>query len=1071
MSGQFSPLSSREESVEREDLVAADTMIVRGGEPKEGGESEGGGDMKVGGEPVGGGDLGGESLLEVWPEGDEEVVPDDVGRHPTVEIVPEAGLAGPDETVTMEDVGEDEGSEVGKEHGHNGTAASDHIYAMNEDAGHDDDLDQSLRRLRHCLPTIEEIVGIRIPTIKHVPKSVRLEWTIEKLKLVVALARDMEEENNWKLYLMYAACTVKAAPRGNTSQVSTIRERIRRWKSGEAGLLWAEAVAGPAHGEPTRRRDNITMERQEELNGRRARNLVQEGQYSRAATALVSPGIAKSTAQVRRTMEAKHPPEVVHRPVRVLPAYQGTHSNLFSTEQVVKALKSFSPGTAPGPTGLRAEHLKLILGSGSPNTRNKAADGLRDLVNAMAAGGVPESIAPFLAGATLFAAKKKGGGVRPIAVGLVTRRLVSKCFAASTAEKAAEILSPLQVGVGIKRGCEALVHGARALFKDRKRGGLQIDFINAYNMADRQEALRQVEQHFPTMANWVQTCYGCHANLYLGDIIIPSQRGFHQGDPISGLLFSLVLHPVLEAIQEQVPDVHQAWYLDDGMMEGETEDLGKAAAIIDTMGPSRGLIMSTTLTVPEDAVSKTRVHLPRGVAWTEHPIGLGIVASTEEGFVFLGAPIGPPDFQKNHVREVISGVRDLVDSLPLVEDPHTEYVLIRSCFALPKIMYTLRTVDAQGMDEEWAEFDNILRDGLTRILGNPVTDMAWRQAQLPVTMGGLGLRTAIPHASGALVSSVVGCATLAQQFTRCDVDLQDLTLQTRDLAERMSTPVSDDQLIEMSQRAISLEVDLKLRAAVDSEAITDRDKARLRVLSAPHTGDWLNVVPLPILGLHLKPREFKFAVNYRLGMPLYQEEGVCPACGKAADEFGDHSVACAHTGERIARHNHLANMLFRVAQSANLAPTKEENALIPGTQGRPADVLIRAWGHGGKDMAYDVVVTSPLQKTLVKRAGREDGVATKKAFEDKLRKYGEACRVNGMEMSPMAVDTFGAWHPKSAMQLKRLAKALARQTGEDEGSAVSHTFQRMAVLLIRDNASMFLTRVPEVVEASTSGVL
>jgi hypothetical protein len=738
---------------------------------------------------------------------------------------------------------------------------------------------------------------------------------------------------------------------------------------------------------------------------------------------------------------------------------------------VVKALKSFSPGTAPGPTGLRAEHLKLILGSGSPNTRNKAADGLRELVNAMAAGGVPEDIAPFLAGATLFAAKKKGGGVRPIAVGLVTRRLVSKCFAASTAEKAAEILSPLQVGVGIKRGCEALVHGARALFEGRKRGGLQIDFINAYNMADRQEALRQVEQHFPTMANWVQTCYGCHANLYLGDVIIPSQRGFHQGDPISGLLFSLVLHPVLEAIQEQVPDVHQAWYLDDGMLEGEVEDLGKAAAIIDTMGPPRGLVMSTSITAPQDTISKTRVHLPRGAAWTLHPIGLGIDASTEEGFVFLGAPIGPPDFQRNYVREVVRGVRDLVDSLPLIEDPHTEYVLIRSCFSLPKIMYTLRTVDAQGMDEEWAEFDDILRDGLTKILGNPVTDKAWRQSQLPVTMGGLGLRTAIPHASGALVSSVVGCATLAQQFTRCDVDLQDLTPQTRDLAERMASPVPDDQLIDMTQRAISLEVDLKLRAAVDLEAITDRDKARLRVLSAPHTGDWLNVVPLPILGLHLKPREFKFAVNYRLGMPLYQEEGVCPACGKAADEYGDHSVACAHTGERIARHNHLANMLFRVAQTANLAPTKEENALIPGTQGRPADVLVRAWGHGGRDMAYDVVVTSPLQKALVKRAGKEGGVATKKAYEDKMRKYGEACRINGMEMSPMAVDTFGAWHPKSAMQLKRLAKALARQTGEDEGCAVSHTFQRMAVLLIRDNASMFLTRVPEVVEASTSGVL
>jgi hypothetical protein len=57
------------------------------------------------------------------------------------------------------------------------------------------------------------------------------------------------------------------------------------------------------------------------------------------------------------------------------------------------------------------------------------------------------------------------------------------------------------------------------------------------------------------------------------------------------------------------------------------------------------------------------------------------------------------------------------------------------------------------------------------------------------------------------------------------------------------------------------------------------------------------------------------------------------------------------------------------------------------------------------------------------------------------------------------------------MQLKWLAKTLARQTGEDESRAVTHTFQQLAVWLVRDNASMLLTRVPEVVEAATLGVL
>jgi hypothetical protein len=92
-------------------------------------------------------------------------------------------------------------------------------------------------------------------------------------------------------------------------------------------------------------------------------------------------------------------------------------------------------------------------------------------------------------------------------VGLVIRRLVAKCFAASTSEHAVEILSPLQVGMGIKKGCEALVHGTRALLREGKKHSLQVDFQNAFNLTDRQLGLRAVEVSFPQMIRWVETCY------------------------------------------------------------------------------------------------------------------------------------------------------------------------------------------------------------------------------------------------------------------------------------------------------------------------------------------------------------------------------------------------------------------------------------------------------------------------------------------------------------------------------------------------------------------------------------
>ena len=76
-------------------------------------------------------------------------------------------------------------------------------------------------------------------------------------------------------------------------------------------------------------------------------------------------------------------------------------------------------------------------------------------VNLLAAGGAPPEIASYLCGATLLAVKKKNVGLRPIAVGEVLRRLTSKCLSRAVQSDAFDVLTPLQVGVGVKAGCEA----------------------------------------------------------------------------------------------------------------------------------------------------------------------------------------------------------------------------------------------------------------------------------------------------------------------------------------------------------------------------------------------------------------------------------------------------------------------------------------------------------------------------------------------------------------------------------------------------------------------------------------
>ena len=101
----------------------------------------------------------------------------------------------------------------------------------------------------------------------------------------------------------------------------------------------------------------------------------------------------------------------------------------------------------------------------APGRREKALQALTSLVNSMVGGSVPEEVAPYLAGARLHAALKKDGGIRPIAVGNLLRRLVGKCSATRLQDRAATLLSPHQLGVGVRGGCKAILHTVRQILE------------------------------------------------------------------------------------------------------------------------------------------------------------------------------------------------------------------------------------------------------------------------------------------------------------------------------------------------------------------------------------------------------------------------------------------------------------------------------------------------------------------------------------------------------------------------------------------------------------------------------
>ena len=107
---------------------------------------------------------------------------------------------------------------------------------------------------------------------------------------------------------------------------------------------------------------------------------------------------------------------------------------------------------------------------------------MRGIVTDLLSGDIPHC--HLLLASRLIARQKPHGGVRPIAIGEAFLRLSSSC-ALSTAQKAADLLAPLQIGVGTSGGSEIPGPSLRPDFCNPDVVTVQVDLQNAFNLTNR----------------------------------------------------------------------------------------------------------------------------------------------------------------------------------------------------------------------------------------------------------------------------------------------------------------------------------------------------------------------------------------------------------------------------------------------------------------------------------------------------------------------------------------------------------------------------------------------------------
>nr|GFC40268.1 hypothetical protein [Tanacetum cinerariifolium] len=176
----------------------------------------------------------------------------------------------------------------------------------------------------------------------------------------------------------------------------------------------------------------------------------------------------------------------------------------------------------------------------------------------------------YIASAPLTPLVKPGGGIHPIVVGTVWRRLVSKVSAIIIGHSLDGYFNGLQFSVGVSGGNEAILHVVNRLIE-----GCGDD---------------------------VEFCYSNQARLYYEEHMLWLCQRVQQGDPLGPLLFVLVLHPLICKIRDSFSLSLYAWYLDDDTIVRDTLVVGKVLDLFIDDGLECGLYLN---------IHKTKVFWPK----------------------------------------------------------------------------------------------------------------------------------------------------------------------------------------------------------------------------------------------------------------------------------------------------------------------------------------------------------------------------------------------------------------------------------------------------------------------------
>ena len=254
------------------------------------------------------------------------------------------------------------------------------------------------------------------PPVKRIPRSARLACSTLLSKLLNDVAEDAHSVDKWQKLFSFAPNILSKPKRGGrkrnlgnliTSRISKFPDKTINDQMHQSNPRFGCGCNG------------------DQVRSKAAIAKLEDGNICAAVKILSSNDEpAADNIETLNALYAKHPGAPADLKLLDRSVTEQFVPLQVSDEDVRLAISSFPPGSAGGLDSILPQHLKDLIGNDEDQS---LLPNITKLINVMLDGSLPDSIAKIIHGGNLIALTKKSGGIRPITIGYVYRRIAAKC--------------------------------------------------------------------------------------------------------------------------------------------------------------------------------------------------------------------------------------------------------------------------------------------------------------------------------------------------------------------------------------------------------------------------------------------------------------------------------------------------------------------------------------------------------------------------------------------------------------------------------------------------------------------